>query len=154
MATAARRRMNPASVQPAEEPVRARTGTHPPTRAAAKTSEENGHGYVRTTVSDKQGVYHEADRELMVLGSRFSEADPPAYVKVGAGLTINMGNFESLRIDCSISIPCQRGDIEEAYTLASDFVADKINEEQTNWMGAGNATHTGKANGKANVKGR
>jgi len=68
----------------------------------------------------------------------FDESDPPAYVRVGGGLTINQGNFESLRIDCSVSIPCKRDSIEEAYIIASDFVADKIAEEQTAWLGTGN----------------
>ena len=152
MATA-KRRMNPAQVQPAEAPAPARTVTRPSsrhtTRASASTTEERGGGYVRTTAGDKAGPYYETDREVEVLRATFSEEDPPVYVKVGAGLTINMGNFESLRIDCSVSIPCKRGDIEAAYNLGSDFVAEKINEEQTNWLGNGNAKPNGKTTGKA-----
>ena len=33
-------------------------------------------------------------------------ATDPAKVRVGRGVTINMGNFESARIDISIEMPC------------------------------------------------
>lgn len=118
-----------------------------PARAAApagKTTMERGHGYVRTEAKDRGGVYHEEDREVDVLSAAFSEEDPPAFVKVSAGLTINMGNFESLRIDCAVTLPCKRGDLEAAHQIASDFVADRISEEQTNWLGQGNQKPKGK----------
>jgi hypothetical protein len=109
-----------------------------------RRTEERGHGYVRTSVSDRQGVYHEEDREVEVLRAKFSEEDPPAFVKVSAGLTINMGNFESLRVDCAVTLPCKRTDLEAAYRTASDFVSERVSEEQTAWLGAGNQKARGK----------
>lgn len=129
MPTAPRRRMNPAKVAP------------------SRVAVEKGHGYVRSTVSDREGTYHESDYEVQLNDQVFSESDPPAYVKVSAGLTINMGNFESLRIDCSLTLPCKRGSIDKAHQTASDFVAGKISEEQTNWLGQGNQKSRGKAKG-------
>lgn len=112
--------------------------------APEKSTQHRGHGYVRTQASDKGGAYHEEDREVEVLQATFSDAEPPARITVGAGLTINMGNYESLRIDCSVSLPCKPGDLLAAHQIASDFVADRISEEQTNWLGSGNQKSRGK----------
>lgn len=117
-------------------------------RAALPTkkvhNEVRGKGFVATKASDKHGAYYETDREFEVLQEIFSEESPPAYVKAGAGLTLNLGNYESLRVDCSVSIPCSPTRIQEAYDIASQFVSDKINEEQTNWLGTGNEKTKGK----------
>lgn len=110
----------------------------------ARTTEERGSGYVRTEVKDRGGLYHEAEREVEVLRETFTEDDPPAYIKVAAGLTINMGNFESLRIDCAVTLPCRRESLQEAHQIASDFVAERISEEQTNWLGGSNEKTRGK----------
>lgn len=98
--------------------------------------EERGHGFVSTKMSDRQGTYYEDNREVDVLRQTFSEESPAAFVRVGAGLTINMDNYESLRIDCAVTIPCKPDSLDSAYQIASDFVADKISEEQTNWLGS------------------
>lgn len=34
-------------------------------------------------------------------------SDTPAYVRISGGRTINMGDFESLRIDIAIEMPCE-----------------------------------------------
>lgn len=115
-----------------------------PSNAAARASsaetrrvtEERGHGYVRTTASDRHGEYHNSEREVDVLSTLFDEANPPAYVKVSAGLTIATAPYESLRIDCSISIPVDRARIDEGHQLASDKVAEYIAAEQTEWLGS------------------
>lgn len=95
-----------------------------------------GRGFVSTQVKRKSEVYHEEDKEVEVLRSIFTDNEQPALVKVGAGMTINLGNFESLRIDCGVTIPCHPHDIERAYEVASNFVADRIADEQTAWTGA------------------
>ena len=114
-----------------------------PAPVAASRTEHRGTGFVRTEVKDRTSVYHEEDREVEILREMFADDDPPAHVKVGAGLTINLGNFESLRVDCAVTIPCHRSRIQEAYQLGSDFVSEAISNEQTNWLGS--AKPTGKA---------
>jgi hypothetical protein len=113
---------------------RAPVSSRAPTKATTNT-EERGHGYVSTSVKDKHSTYYEQHREVEVLQETFSEEDPAAFIRVGAGMTINLDNYESLRIDCAVTIPCKRGSLKEAYDIASDFVADRINEEQVNWLG-------------------
>lgn len=38
----------------------------------------------------------------------------PAFVEVSLGLTINLGNFESLRIDVGARIPCYKEELPSA----------------------------------------
>lgn len=56
---------------------------------------------------------------------------PTALVTVKGGLTKNMGNFNSLRVDVSVSVPCypESSEIERAYDFASKLVNDKIHLE-------------------------
>jgi len=53
----------------------------------------------------------------------------PARVRVGLGLTINRGNFESARIDVSVELPCYKEEVEEVYRVAQQFVEERIQKE-------------------------
>lgn len=56
----------------------------------------------------------------------------PAYVSVGAGITENLGNYESLRLDARVTLPCGTSDAEiaAAKERASAFVVQFIEEER------------------------
>ena len=49
---------------------------------------------------------------------------PHAKVRFGLGFTKNLGNFESLRIDVGIEMPCY----PEEYEEAMDFVVKTVDE--------------------------
>lgn len=53
----------------------------------------------------------------------------PAIVKFGVGLTRNMGNYESARLDVSVSVPCYSEHIEAAYAEARRWAEAKLKEE-------------------------
>ena len=59
----------------------------------------------------------------------------PAYVRVNAGVTKNMGNFESLRVDVSITMPCYRETVDETFASLSDKVALLLDNEVDQYMG-------------------
>ncbi|KGP00282.1 hypothetical protein JT27_18295 [Alcaligenes faecalis] len=65
------------------------------------------------------------------------KVDHPALVRVGVGSTLNMQNFQSLRIDVSVTLPCDPAPeaIQAAYEQASEFVAEKLTEEENQWLG-------------------
>lgn len=52
-----------------------------------------------------------------------------ARVKVGLGMTLNLGNYESARVDVGIDLPCLPGEVMEAYGLAWDAVEHEIGSQ-------------------------
>ena len=59
----------------------------------------------------------------------------PARVNLKYGLTMNMGNYESVRVDVGIDIPCYVEEIDAAYKKAQEFVIEKINQEKNEVRG-------------------
>ncbi len=61
----------------------------------------------------------------------------PAYVSVGLGLTQNLGNYESLRLDVRVSLPCGTSDseIKAAAARAGDLATEFIEEERQKALG-------------------
>lgn len=57
----------------------------------------------------------------------------PAYVRVNAGSTKNMGNYESLRVDVSVSIPCYTEEIDKVLVVAADKAAAFLEDELANY---------------------
>lgn len=53
----------------------------------------------------------------------------PAVVKRGYGLTLNLGNYESARIDVSIEVPCYLEDADKADAWARKWVEDRVVQE-------------------------
>ena len=53
-----------------------------------------------------------------------------AVVRVGMGATINSGNYESLRIDIGISLPCDPENVDETYNglykQVSEYLKEKV----------------------------
>jgi hypothetical protein len=54
----------------------------------------------------------------------------PAKVVVNYGLTINLGNFESARVDVAAYVPCYKEEMDDAYEFASEFVTKRIAKEK------------------------
>jgi hypothetical protein len=53
----------------------------------------------------------------------------PATVEIGYGLTLNIGNYESARVDVKVSVPCYREEVEDAYAFAKKWAEDKVKQE-------------------------
>lgn len=53
----------------------------------------------------------------------------PSKVSVAMGLTINLGNYESARIDVGIVTPCYREEADAAYDYAHDWVEKRLGSE-------------------------
>ena len=54
----------------------------------------------------------------------------PAKVSVGLSTTINMGNYESAKVDVFVSLPCYREEVESTYKAALSFVQAKVTQER------------------------
>lgn len=53
----------------------------------------------------------------------------PAVVKVSYGTTINLGNFQSAKVNVGVELPCYVEEIDEAYAFGSKFVESRLSEE-------------------------
>ena len=56
-------------------------------------------------------------------------ATEPARVRVGRGRTINLGNYDSARLDVSIDMPCYPEEIKAVYEGLTETVNSMIVEE-------------------------
>lgn len=61
----------------------------------------------------------------------------PAMVRVGFGLTINLGNYESARLDVSVEVPCYKEQVDDAYQQAKDWVEERVQQEVAEIKGGG-----------------
>jgi hypothetical protein len=109
-------------VRPQPRPAAPRPGT-----------QEQGKLSVNTAVMHRREERGGSHREETLLERRFAEGEQAAFVRVGVGMTINLGNFESLRLDVAVTLPCLASETEEAYIAASDQVSQYMAEEQSRW---------------------
>ena len=99
-----------------QEPVARRTRQRKPVKQ--ETS-----GKVLVTAS----LYGQEKQTEEIYVQRF-EVDP-AYVRVNAGVTRNLGNYESLRLDVAITVPCYVEQIQETFDVVSTKVATLLESE-------------------------
>jgi hypothetical protein len=98
----------------------------------------------RVTATSEKKVGGEslgATQKTMPLKVKKLPADP-AYVSIGAGLTENLGNFESLRIDVRVSLPCGESTkaVKSAAKRASTLVQEFIESERKAALGTEGVT--------------
>jgi hypothetical protein len=77
-----------------------------------------------------------AEEKRTVLEVRKFETDP-AFVRVNAGVTKNLGNYESLRVDVSITAPCYVEEIDKVQKAIAEKVATMLDEEVETYLGEG-----------------
>ena len=51
-------------------------------------------------------------------------------VAYGAGLTINLGNFESVRVDVRIELPALPEEVHDAFAVCKEFVDTELGAQQ------------------------
>jgi len=81
-------------------------------------------GVIHTSVEHPDGA-HEAETEHV--GQFIVAQAPLCTVGVGAGATMNMGNYQSLRVNVFCSIPCEKKHLDATYESAAEFVEHKLN---------------------------
>lgn len=106
---------------------RVRTGA---ARSRASAQRERGR-----VVTQSSAYGDESESTDYLPEQTFPPGVEPAFVRVSAGGTYNLGNYESLRLDVSVTLPCLPSDIEAAYDTATEFVSDKIQREEASWLG-------------------
>ena len=73
-------------------------------------------------VVENAGVTAEEELEVRV----FPEGVTPAVASVKVGGTFNTGNYESLRVDVFVSLPCYEEDVEDTLRYAGELAEAKF----------------------------
>ena len=112
--------------------VRRMTPTQAP-RRVVPGQQTRGTAQVAAEVRQGKNVLASRSHDSALVDRKFQEGEEAAYVKVAAGLTINIGNFQSLRVDVSVSLPCLSSECERTYETASAYVAEFLQQEEAEW---------------------
>lgn len=67
------------------------------------------------------------DTEVDTGVESISTSEPLCNVGYSAGITRNLGDFNSLKVQVSLHLPCTVDNIHNTFTFANEFVDDKIN---------------------------
>lgn len=68
----------------------------------------------------------QVSNELLAVRTFVTE---PAHVGIDMGLTLNLGNFESARIDVRLSEPCYVEEKDDAYNASKSWVEARLMSE-------------------------
>lgn len=58
----------------------------------------------------------------------------PARVRISVGVTKSLGDYEFLRVDVSVEIPCYVEEIDAAYEYAARTASERLEEEVVSYM--------------------
>jgi predicted RNA-binding protein YlqC (UPF0109 family) len=79
---------------------------------------------VRKTAFGKEEVSNERVRIRPFVSN-------PANISVKAGITINLGNYESGRVDVMLSMPCYPEEVDTTYEDVKGWVDSRVEHEKT-----------------------
>lgn len=111
-----------------------------PTRTRKKKSTPKTSPPGTITVSSRILRRNDGDAEEEVLKDEFEELDvqafkvEPAYVEASAGVTKSLRQFESLRVDVKMTLPCYTERVTETFAYAAEWVADRLYDEVDNYF--------------------
>lgn len=90
---------------------------------------EGKKGTLSVTVKRTQvgTVKEDSEEREQIEVSRF--VTDPAYVTVAVGVTKNLGNYESLRMEVRVSLPCYIEEVDETYFTAKEWVDTRMDRE-------------------------
>lgn len=92
------------------------------------------------TVQSRIITKHEEGEEEEVLVDEFEEVEvqvfhtEPAYIEASAGVTKSLRQFESLRVDVRMRLPCYAERADAAFDYAAEWVADRLYDEVDNYF--------------------
>ena len=101
----------------------------------AKKAAKTRHQATVSRNSEKRHSGHVTKRNELVERLDIENVpDNPAFVTVGAAATKNMGDYNSVKCDVRLTMPCHprlagKGGIEETYAAASAWVDEKVQAE-------------------------
>ena len=91
---------------------------------------DRGNATAIVTVVDRSGTTH-IKNELLDKLPVDVPLDERVLARIGTsrGVTLNMGNYESVRVDVWATVPCHAGDIGTAYEAVSEWCENRVRDE-------------------------
>ena len=86
-----------------------------------------GKVWVRTQFGHDKSDIIESDRDLEV--NVYPANVPIGKVKASCGLTLNIGNYESARVDAGVELPCAVEEVSMAFNRAWEIVQEEIHKQ-------------------------
>ncbi len=80
-------------------------------------------------VHSQFGVEEKGKQEILSVHRFLTE---PAKVAVDYSMTVNLGNYQSLKIGVLVSVPCYKEEIDKCFNFVSDYVKNRLNKELIN----------------------
>lgn len=99
------------------------------------TTVAKGSVQVGTEMKRMKTTLSKSDQREDLSAQTFAPGVEPAYIRVGFGKTYNLGDFNSLRIDVAVTMPCHPDEVDKTYRETSDYCADRLAEEESQWLG-------------------
>lgn len=78
---------------------------------------------------DGGGIVKEDNTEVPMEIGHLSHAQTLCKVGTSSRMTLNMGNFESIQLEVSISLPSSLEEVEDCYLTAKQLVEKHLNTE-------------------------
>lgn len=97
-----------------------------------KLIQKSGKGLVEKSKKAAGDIQNESEELVNIEGEEGFFTSEPAIVTVKRGVTINMTNFEFLRIDVELSMPCTVDDVDDAYEKTLTWVKERLDKEMSN----------------------
>lgn len=91
--------------------------------------------FINNRFTFKQETQRETSSEEVVEIVKFEPDTAIAKVRRGYGLTLNLTNYESARLDVGIEVPCYLQDVDAADEWARQWVEERVIKEVTNVRG-------------------
>ena len=93
-----------------------------------------------TTVTQTKNreIVHEEEKHHAVPDVAANDRKLIGFVEAAAGVTINTGDYSSLRLDCRVQLPfvfAGEASVDAAYEHVMMFVASTLEGEQMLWVG-------------------
>ncbi len=102
-------------------------------RAKPEQQQATGRKWVKASIVRPGEPDEDLHDEEEVLVQQFEVE--PAYIRVGAGVTKKIAEYESLRVDIAATVPCYREQIQEQTDAVAEWVADRLDEEVDEYLG-------------------
>lgn len=83
---------------------------------------------VEGKLSVTRSMYSNEESEDQIISITPFKSEP-AYVSVKAGFTLNLGNYESGRVDVMVSMPCYPEEIDSVYPTIKEWVDTRLADE-------------------------